>query len=312
MFHKNSYLSILTLTILTLTTFLGGCQPQTVVETVIVTQEVPKEVVVTKEVVKEVEVIVTPAPAKKQTTYQRILATHKITVGSYNEIPHNWFDPSTGLFKGMNWDIMKYIMDKWGVTEINPIVADWSALIPGLLARRWDEISVGMSMTAKREEVIDFGAPEFAYGMVFIVPKGNPQNIQSTQDLVGHRVGSILGSVTYDLALAMKGVDAVPYTLHTDLITDLVAGRIDVVWASETTSGYAQVTNPQPVEFVQYKDKDFWPCATAFNPDDDDLREAWNVEILQMQKDGTMVKILENYGLSQVNIDMLATAKPMP
>ncbi len=101
-----------------------------------------------------------------------------------------------------------------------------------------------MSITDKREEVIDFSIPEFAYGMAFVVPEGNPRESQVHKDLLGHRVGAILGSITYEAALAMEGVEAVPYSTHNDMINDLVAGRIDVVWADEIVSGYAQVHEP--------------------------------------------------------------------
>ncbi len=140
MYKNKKALVMLALSLVVLATLLSACQAQPVVSTVVVTQEVEKEVIVTQEVVvtKEVEVMVTPEPEKEMTTYERMLATGKTTVASYNEVPHNYFDPTTGEFSGVDWDIMKYILDKWGVTEINPIVADWSALIPGLQARRWD------------------------------------------------------------------------------------------------------------------------------------------------------------------------------
>ncbi len=63
--------------------------------------------------------------------------------------------------------------------------------------------------------------------------------------------------------------------------------------------------NPQPVEIIQYEEKEFVPTGAGFNPDDDDLREAWNKEIEQMIADGTMLKILEKYGLTQANIDAI-------
>ncbi len=63
----------------------------------------------------------------------------------------------------------------------------------------------------------------------------------------------------------MEGVEAVPYSTHNDMITDLVAGRIDVVWADEIVSGYAQVKNPQPVELINYEDKDYYLTGAGFN-----------------------------------------------
>ena len=288
---------------------LSACQPQTIVETVEV--EVVKEVEVIKEVEVEKEVVVTeivevmaePEAEPEMTTYERILSTGHITVASYNEAPHNWFDHASGEFSGVDWDIMKYILDKWGVTDIDVIVADWSALIPGLQARRWDLCSVGASITEKREEVIDFSIPEFAYGLTFIVPEGNPENINALADLSGHKVGAILGSTSYDWLLDMEGVEAVPYSLHNDMVTDLVIGRIDAIWADEIVSGYAQVQNPQPVELVEYIDKEFYKTGAQFNEDDDDLREAWNAEIELMLADGTLLEILQKYGLTQSNID---------
>ncbi len=185
MFANKKHRLLIVLSLLMLALLVSACQPQQVVSTVVVTKEVEKEVIVTREVVvtQEVEVMVTPEPEKEMTAYERMLATHKVTIGSYNEVPHNYFDPTTGEFSGVDWDIMKYILDKWGVTEINPIVADWSALIPGLQARRWDLISVGMGITDKRKEVINFSDPVFGYGMTFVVPQGNPE-----ESRVHHRI----------------------------------------------------------------------------------------------------------------------------
>jgi ABC-type amino acid transport substrate-binding protein len=87
------------------------------------------------------------------------------------------------------------------------------------------------------------------------------------------------------------------------MVTDLVAGRIDVIWADEIVSGYAQAQDPQPVELIQYADKEFYSTGTGFNEDDDDLREAWNAELEQMLADGTLLEILGKYSLTQANID---------
>src|SRR6516165_3495629 len=77
-------------------------------------------------------------------TLAKIKDSHSIVMGFYNEPPHNWVEFTGGGYKGMDYDIGAAILAKLGVTQIDQIAVDWSGLIPGLQAGRWDMLAVGM------------------------------------------------------------------------------------------------------------------------------------------------------------------------
>src|SRR5437867_4471634 len=97
--------------------------------------------------------------AAAQDALTKLKTTKYALLASYNEPPHDWFDPAEGKWKGIDNDIVEHILRRLGVEKWDFIVADWSALIPGLQAKRWDLMSVGMSITDKRKQEVAFSEP---------------------------------------------------------------------------------------------------------------------------------------------------------
>lgn len=243
-------------------------------------------------------------PAYASGTLVKLKASHYALLASYNEPPHDWFDPTDGKWKGIDNDTVVHFLQTLGVKNWDFIVADWSALIPGLQAHRWDLMSVGMSITDKRKEIISFSEPIYQYGDVIIVKSGNPENIRGKPDYKGKKVGGILGATSIDEIQAVAGATAVPYKTHGDMVNDVAAGRIDAAQAGETTASYAAKVQPDPrVEllhnYVGYSPR---PSGMVFRKEDADLKAAADAELRKMKADGTLVSILEKYGLSGANI----------
>ena len=92
-------------------------------------------------------------------TLDKLKETKYALLGSYNEPPHNWIEPSGGGYKGIDFEIGQAILTKLGVETIHEIPVDWSGLIPGLQAGRWDLLAVGMSITEERAKQINFTNP---------------------------------------------------------------------------------------------------------------------------------------------------------
>ncbi len=244
------------------------------------------------------------APATAADTLTKLKTTKYALLASYNEPPHDWFDPTDGKWKGIDNDIVEHILRKLGVEKWDFIVADWSALIPGLQAGRWDLMSVGMSITDKRKQEIAFSEPIYQYGDAIIVRKGNPKNIKGKADWVGKKMGGILGATNLDEIKAVAGAEAVPYKQHGDMFADVKAGRIDGALADETTTGYAFVVNPEPeLEVLQvWVGKAPRPSGIGFRKEDVTLKTAFDAELANMKADGTLLAILKRYGLSEVNL----------
>ena len=245
-----------------------------------------------------------PTAAPKMDTLTKLKTTKYALLASYNEPPHDWFDPTDGKWKGIDNDIVEYILPKLGVEKWDFIVADWSGLIPGLQAGRWDLMSVGMSITDKRKEEIAFSEPIYQYGDCLVVKKGNPKNVKGKADWPGKKIGGILGSTSIDEIKAVSGAEAVPYKTHADMFADVKSGRLDLALADETTTAYAFTVNPEPdLEILhEWEGKKPRPTGIGFRKEDTALKAAFDAELKKMREDGTLLQILQKYGLGEANL----------
>lgn len=242
--------------------------------------------------------------AQAADTLAKVKDSHAIVMGFYNEPPHNWVEFTGGGYKGIDYEIGATILAKLGVTQIDQIAVDWSGLIPGLQAGRWDMLAVGMSITAERAKQVSFTTPIYQYGSALIVPNGNPKGIKGLAQFAGMKVGAILGSTDADLITAQKGAELVAFKSHPEMISGLKAGRIDAALADETTAGYANLVAPEPsIEILhEWEGKAARPTGLSVRLDDANMLKVLNDDIAAMKKDGTIVKILEKYGLTAGNM----------
>jgi polar amino acid transport system substrate-binding protein len=242
--------------------------------------------------------------AQAADTLSKIKASHAVVMGFYNEPPHNWVEFTGGGYKGMDYEMGAAILQKLGVTQIDQIAVDWSGLIPGLQAGRWDMLAVGMSITPERAKQVAFTTPIYQYGSALIVPKGNPKGIKGLAQFGGMKVGAILGSTDADLVRAQKGAELVAFKSHPEMISGLKAGRIDAALADETTAGYANVLAPEPsLEILHdWTGKAARPTGFSVRLEDEALLKVLNDNIAEMKKDGSIEKILSKYGLTGTNI----------
>src|ERR1700732_1456139 len=74
------------------------------------------------------------------------------TEGAY--MPFNGHSPD-GKLIGFEIDLGNNLCERMKIT-CEVVAQDWDGIIPGLTAGKYDAIMDGMSITAKRQEVIDF------------------------------------------------------------------------------------------------------------------------------------------------------------
>ena len=241
----------------------------------------------------------------KADTLAKIKEAKYIVMATYNEPPHNWVEPSGGGFKGIDYELSSTILKRIDVETVDQIPVDWAGLIPGLVAGRWDMVAVGQAITSARAEQVDFSKPIYKYGLAQIVQPGNPQNITGRDEMPGKRIGGILGSTTSDYVGSIPDAEFVAYKSHPEMISDLIAGRIDAILAGETTAAFAQAMVPQPVEFVlnwNGYENQLYMIGFSFCKNDRALVDYFDTELEKMKADGSFAAILEKYGLSESNI----------
>lgn len=141
--------------------------------------------------------------AAAESLLDKIKNGETIRIGFSNEIP--WAYPGKdneplGYVNAMTIDILK----KLGTTKVEPVVAEWGSLIPGLAAGRFDIITGGMSILPERCRNVLFTNPIDKDPTALLVRKGNPQNVHSYDDVRDKGLTFVTGAGWSSVAAAQK------------------------------------------------------------------------------------------------------------
>ena len=237
----------------------------------------------------------------------RIAAGRPIRLGFANAAP--WAHPGdNGEPLGFVNVITVAVLDKLGHTQVEPVLTDWSGLIPSLVAGRVDIITGGMYILKARCENIDFSEPIGQFGNAFIVPKGNPRNLQTYEDIksAGAVMVAPTGYVMVDEArkvgIPEANIMKVPGT--TEVLAAVRSGRADIgamtaveanKIASEAEEVDATDTNALPKWTFNW-------VGIGFHPDDDEFRAAFNAAMQGYIGSGEMLAAVAPYDYVPANV----------
>lgn len=182
-----------------------------------------------------------------------------------------------GFVNGITIDVLKNM----GYTNIEPVLTDWSSLIPSLKAGRVDIVTGGMYIVKARCENMDFSDPIGAFGDTFVVPKGNPKNLETYQDLIDHDLTMVAPSGyntlkdARDAGVPRSNITEVPST--TETLAALRTGRTDAVPINVSEAKNAadmdeSFSISDPEVFVG---RDKQVVGVGFRPEDSEFREAF-------------------------------------
>jgi lysine-arginine-ornithine-binding protein len=108
---------------------------------------------------------------------------------------------------------------------------EWEAMIPSLIARKYDAILASMSITEERKTRIAFTNKYYASPLALVTRK-NHRLGQGLAGLKGRKVGVTRATVADFFASkrwSAQGVEVVRYGKQDEVLVDLAAGRIDAV-----------------------------------------------------------------------------------
>ena len=236
-------------------------------------------------------------------------------VGLMGTKPIVWKDEKTGKYEGFEAELLSEVSKRIGVPKWDYVVTEWTTMIPGLKAERWDVIFSAMSVTQERIQGagIDYSNPYFMLYDQVIVRNDSP--IKTMDDLKGKTLASPLGTLdaqnaqllvdtgkagklmtfnTFNepfLALANKQVDAVVIDQATYL------GTKDEMKDLRTV-GEPIPYQPKPdwVEAEKGAAYIFGGTAVGVRKECTDLKLAINKALTDMDADGTRKAIIEKYG----------------
>lgn len=262
--------------------------------------------------------------ANAESTLARIQRTGKVRIGFANEKPFGYLDTKKDLVTGEAPEIARYILKKIGVDHIEPVVADFGSLIPGLKAKRFDIIAAGMYITPDRGKEIAFSNPTYAIGESFIVLAGNPLDLHSYEDVRDNpdaRIGVMGGSIELKYAQDL-GVDESQIAVFADYasaLQGLKGDQIDAVAATFlTVKDLLEKQDSDAIEQV----KDFRDPvidgketrgfgAFGFRQQDEALRERFNEELAKFIGTPEHLELVKEFQFDESTLPGNVTAKEL-
>lgn len=194
-----------------------------------------------------------------------------------------------GQLTGFDVDIAKAVAAKLGL-KAEFVLTEWSGILAGLQANKYDVIVNQVGITAERQKTIGFSAPYAYSSPQIIVKKVGTFAPKTLADLKGKRVGVGLGSNFEKQLRDASGINVVTYPGAPEYLADLAAGRLDAAYNDRLLVGYLIKSQNLPVRGAGVIG-DAEPVGIAMKKANTSLKIAVDRALLQLKADGTYAKI---------------------
>jgi polar amino acid transport system substrate-binding protein len=225
--------------------------------------------------------------------------------------PQEFFDEQ-GNPTGSDIDIGTEIAKRLGLqAQVENAVFD--TIIAAVTGGKCDIIISAQNITPDRLKQVDM-IPFFQAGQSFVVAKGNPKAINTTDDLCGKAIAAesattesdyIKGTGDYkgqglSKACTDKGkspIDLKEFQKDSDALLALSAGQVDAYFADSPVAGYYTVKQPDQFQLSGVPPLQTAKEGISVPKDKTGLRDAVKAALLSMINDGTYLTILKKYGV---------------
>ncbi|MFG6158615.1 transporter substrate-binding domain-containing protein [Halomonas sp. 1390] len=157
-------------------------------------------------------------------------------------VPFEMMDQESGEMVGFDMDIISELAERAGF-EYNLRTMDFNGIIPAVQTGNVDIAIAGITITDERAEIVDFSDPYYDSGLRILVG-ANDDSVQELEDLSGKKIGTKVGSTSYDFLQENLGDDAdiTPYPGSSDMYMALLGGSVDAVFYDAPNVGYFSQT----------------------------------------------------------------------
>ena len=202
--------------------------------------------------------------------------------------PFNYKDDK-GQLTGFDVDVAKAIAAKLGVKP-EFTTTEWSGILAGLSAGKYDVIVNQVAATDKRRETFDFSEPYVISAPQLIVRADEKRQLATAADLKGKKIGVGQGSNYADLAKSIDGADVRVYPGAPEYLQDLATGRIDAAINDTLLIPYLAQKTKLPVKAGAPIGK---PESNAipFRKGNPKFKQAIDKALADMKADGSYTKI---------------------
>ena len=207
--------------------------------------------------------------------------------------PHA-FPSLSGGYEGFNVDLANEIARRLK-RKIVIDAAQFSGLVPALLAGTYDFLAAPTTVTKERAENMLFTEGYLNTDFQFLIKKGSPK-VTKLEDLKGKTVSVNKGAVYDSWARELEGKigwKVESYGTQPDAVQAVLVGRADANVAGNTVIAWAVKNNPQLELSYLYSTGLVW--AAPLRKDSGELRKTIENAIECMKLDSTVAKMHEKW-----------------
>jgi lysine-arginine-ornithine-binding protein len=183
------------------------------------------------------------------------------------------------------------------------VESPWDGIVPSLLAKKYDMIISGMTVTDQRRKTVAFSDKITDIPYRVIVKTGSGLD-GSPKALKGKKVGVLKGSTEADFAdkyYAKAGASVQRYESTQESYLDIVSGRVDAIIGNlvEMKAGFLTKPEGKAFSFAPYELKDEvvlgYGTGAAMRKADVKLRSEFNAALKTVRGNGSYKKIADKY-----------------
>lgn len=248
-----------------------------------------------------VAALATTTPAARAAELE-LVEPGKLTVAFNGDMPGTgWED---GHLIGLDGELMQWIAGELGL-EVEPALMEWAAEIASVKSGRVDIMHGMMGWNDQRIKVIDISDPIY-YGGANITQKKST-NWSTVKELEGKTIATIQGFGWIDQLKAIEGATLKLYDTSDAAIRDLLAGRIEALFADPPLIQYAISKNPDwdihAVPISQAFDEKYslltgkYNVVFGLNQEAPNLLKAVNEKIAEIWATCRNLEVAKKYGL---------------
>ena len=221
----------------------------------------------------------------------------KLTVATSPDFaPYEFYaigEDGTPTLAGFDMALAQYIADDLGL-ELEVVTVDFDGVLSELQTKSVDLGMAGLSPDPKRESIMAFSDLYYVGGQSLVTVKDKADTYNSFESVNKPEVsvGAQIGSIQMDLANANSpDADIVPLPKVTDIIAELLSGKMDVAYIETDVAKSYQKNYPE-LEIIMDVPYDQEGSSIGVCKGNDALLAAVNGSIAKALEDGSMEKFI--------------------
>ncbi|WP_400162803.1 amino acid ABC transporter substrate-binding protein [Brevibacillus sp. TJ4] len=233
-----------------------------------------------------------PAPAAEQSLLEKVQAEGKLLIGTEGTYAPFTFHDQSGALTGYDVEVVTEVAKRIGVEPVF-METQWDAMFAGLDSGRFDVVANQVGIRPDRQEKYDFSTPYTVSTAVLVTHKDN-ETVKGFEDINGLKAAQTLTSNLTDIA-RNNGAEIVGVEGFNQAIDLLVSKRVDVtINDGLSLLDFLKQKPDTPIKIVA-KDPNVAKNGFLFRKGSDDLVEAFNKALEEMENDGTLKQISEKW-----------------